>query len=389
MRSSSPALRVVYVHDAISDNGAVRTTLDVVERLVRRGMEASVFALFSIPPALVPAFGEHVPIRRGLSGRRRGRWELPALFARLLKECRSADVIVCGSELGPGLVAGGFVARLAGTPYVTVVQADLELGNKQWMSPWMRPLVLRAHRRADAVICVSREIAARVVNAGVTADRIHVVSNGVDVERLRRVQAQASNGNSAPPRLVGLGRLSPEKGFDLLIRAHAAVRADIYHELLLIGSGPELDRLRALAAELGVEDSVRFSGFQADPFPLVAGGSAFVLSSRREGLPLALLEAMALGVPVIATRCTTAIDDILAHGAFGDVVAMESVGGLAEAIRRHLRAPVVLQQRVQAAAAHVERYSIDETTAGQLRVLHLVHERATPRLRRFPFSHKV
>lgn len=365
-------MRIVYVHDALVDNGAVRSTLDLSKRLAARGEDVAFFTLAPSPAGLTPAVDRGLRLVQGFSGRRRGRWELPRVAARLIRACRRADVIVCGSEVGPALVLGAQAARVTRTPYVTIVHADLPRAQEQWMPPHWRPFVRRAHRAADAVIAVTPELVAGTIATGVEPGRIHVVQNGIDLERVRHAPPRAP---VTPPRITAVGRLSSEKGFDLLVRAHAAVRSECFHELMLIGSGAELRDLRRLAEELGVADSVRFPGFKKDPFPLLAESSAYVLSSRREGLPLALLEAMALGVPVIATRCAPEIDKLLGNGAFGTLVEPESVAELADAIRHHLREPAVSEGRAAGARRQIERYSVDNTAAGHLRVLRLVHGR--------------
>jgi glycosyltransferase involved in cell wall biosynthesis len=109
-----------------------------------------------------------------------------------------------------------------------------------------------------------------------------------------------------------VGRLSPVKGFDLLLQALAAVRVHFpTANLLIAGAGPEQATLEALSAQLNLQESVRFAGHVDHPSTLFVGASLFVLSSRHEGLPNALLEAAAGGLPIVASPASQGLEDLL------------------------------------------------------------------------------
>ncbi|MBD0318045.1 MAG: glycosyltransferase, partial [Thermoleophilia bacterium] len=231
-----------------------------------------------------------------------------------------------------------------------------------WVPSRLRGLTREIHRRAEAAVCVSPAVAESVLRNGIDAERVHVVRNGVDLERLRERAAEPSPlPDARAPRVVAVGRLSQEKAFDLLLEAHAAARTGVPHELVILGEGPLLTSLRALADALGTRDSVLLPGYVPNPFPVVAGAAAFVLSSRTEGATLSLIEALALGVPVIATRCGSGVEEVLGHGDFGLLVEPGSPRALTEALERHLRDPAGLRARAAAASGHVARYDARET----------------------------
>jgi glycosyltransferase involved in cell wall biosynthesis len=144
---------------------------------------------------------------------------------------------------------------------------------------------------ADVVIAVSNATKDRLISEGVPASRVRVVPNFVSDAPLI-----APRGDSG--RLLFVGRLSPEKGVDLLLQAMAS-RPET--RLTILGDGPARSDLVALTRKLGLESRVRFAGFTQDIWPHLAAATALILPSRREGLPLAVIEALMLGTPVVAT----------------------------------------------------------------------------------------
>ena len=137
---------------------------------------------------------------------------------------------------------------------------------------------------------------------------IHAILNPIDGEEIR-LQAQAFMPDISPGYLVHVGKFKKQKDHATLIRAYAASQRRV--PLVLVGTGPEQDDCRALAAELGVADRVIFAGFQPNPYPYIAHAGCMVLSSRFEGCPLVIGEALALGVPVISTDCESGPRELL------------------------------------------------------------------------------
>lgn len=172
---------------------------------------------------------------------------------------------------------------------------------------WDYRLALRcASRRCHGFVVVGQSMASyyrKVV--GVPANRLRVIPNGVDVHRFRptdRARERARLGLPSGPLFGTAGRLFPEKRQEDLLRALARVRPVVPGaHLVLVGDGPERPRLEHLAQSLGVAEAVTFAGWQADQAPWLAAFDVFLLCSETEGLPLAVLEAMASGVPVVTT----------------------------------------------------------------------------------------
>jgi glycosyltransferase involved in cell wall biosynthesis len=177
-----------------------------------------------------------------------------------------------------------------------------------------RLLYRMLYRRADRVICQTQAMAddlARELN--LPREKLIVLPNPVNVEEIRASVAAAPNRWTGPgPHLLAIGRLSPEKGFDLLLQALALVRKQFPEtDLLITGAGAKEAALKAERHRLGLDSAVSFAGAVAPPWPYFQGVTLFVLSSRHEGLPNALLEAAAAGVPLVATPASEGLVELL------------------------------------------------------------------------------
>jgi glycosyltransferase involved in cell wall biosynthesis len=195
------------------------------------------------------------------------------------------------------------------------------------------------YRRADRVICQSAAMAEELaVELGVAQDRLAVLANPVEVDDIRaRVACLPDQWNGPGPHLLAVGRLSREKGLDLLLGALTILRRKYGGaDLVIAGAGPEEARLRALCNVLGLESSVRFAGHVKEPWVFYPGATAFVLSSRHEGLPNALLEAAAAGLPIVATPASQGLVDLLQGKPGAWVAAEPSSESLAAALIRAL-----------------------------------------------------
>lgn len=223
-------------------------------------------------------------------------------------------------------VAGGFATLGENIRWVASerVDTDAHLGRGLRALPG-RLLVRLAYPRADCIIAVSEGVAEGLwAHFGVKRERTITVANPIDVAFVQR-QAAADPEISVPDGcIVGIGRLVANKNFDLLIRAFAGSGTPA--KLLILGEGPERARLAALAAELGRGGDVLMPGFVANPYALLARAGFFVLSSNAEGFPNALVEAMAIGTPVIATNCASGPSEILADRPRGSIDWLTETG---------------------------------------------------------------
>lgn len=191
--------------------------------------------------------------------------------------------------------------------------------------------------RYERVLCVSEDLRERCLECRVPPERCLLLENGIDTEEFCRqrnaLEAKNELGLERTSFLLGgVGRLSAEKGFDILLRAVAQLRRQGVHAaLLLVGEGEERPRLEALAGELGCREALHFAGFQADVRRYFEAMDVFVLSSLREGLPNVVLEAMALETPVVATRIA-GVPRVIEGGVNGLLIEPGAVEPLVEAV---------------------------------------------------------
>ena len=193
----------------------------------------------------------------------------------------------------------------------------------------------------DRIICVSNAVRTRLVDEYFHAsDRLITVYNGVEITLYQRPHRENGAGKSpAPPTLLCVARLEHEKGVDNLLRALEILSSRaVSCTCTIVGSGRLERELRETCARTGLASTVKFNGFAEDVRPFLETSDIFVLPSRNEGLPYALLEAMASGLPCVATD-VGGISDAISHGMNGMVVPPESPEALADAISELLNDP--------------------------------------------------
>lgn len=240
-------------------------------------------------------------------------------------------------------------ARRKGIGTVSTLHGSSRMGGLSHLFEWMQE---RALRRFDAVLAVSRPLVQALEEKGVPRERIHLVPNAIfaDTDPFARAEARTRLGLPADDtEVIGwVGRLIPVKGADVFLRA-LKVLSDGNPALppwtaCIVGDGPERGDLEALASALGLQARVRFLGTVPEAGRHVSAFDMFVLSSRTEGTPMVLLEAMGQGTPTVATR-VGGVPDLFPTEAEGWLVAPESPSGLAAAMEACLGDPAEARTR--------------------------------------------
>jgi len=171
------------------------------------------------------------------------------------------------------------------------------------------------------------------------------------------------------PIILGAGELAWRKDFETLIKAFAIIRHQRKIRLVILGKGKELENLKQLAQKLNVLDDVYFAGFQENPYQYMAHASVFAFSSRWEGLGFVVIEALAVGTQVVATRCPSGPEEILENGKYGHLVDVGDYHAMATSIISTLETPLPKPFLQEA----VKKYEIESSTSAYLDAFNLPH----------------
>ena len=285
----------------------------------------------------------------------RGAWDT-RVVARLLRICRQRRVAIWHGHDYKSNAIGLLLRCFRAMHLVTTVHGWIAQSRKAVL---YNAIDRRCLRRYDKVICVSEDLHDVCLAAGVPSERCVLIENSIDVDRYARrhspEQAKQHLGVAPGSFLIGaVGRLSTEKGFDRLIMAVDQMRsAGLDVSLIIAGDGPQRDRLQQLIDDLGQETCIRLLGYQADPAMVYEAIDVFALSSLREGLANVLLEAMAMSVPIVATR-VAGTPRLIAHEHNGLLVTPGSIDELMLALTRLLHNSSLCHELAAAGRATVE-----------------------------------
>lgn len=317
----------------LQGGGAERIMLTLAEEFLNRGIETDIVLvrkegdLVDDIPSEARIFDLQAP--RILAS-------LPGLVRYLRK--RQPPVLL--SALSTNCIAlwARALSRVS-TRVIISEHSALSNYNSQLTLDWvLKQLVRFTYPFADRVIAVSEGVAESIsTSVGLSKEEVDVVYNPVvgtktskkakeNVDHIWFSQKDCSV-------VIGVGRLIEEKNFSNLIRAFSIISKEKESsKLVILGEGKERSRLEALADYLDVSDQVWMPGFVSNPLKYMARASVFALSSRSEGLPTVLIEAIASGVPVVATDCNSGPREILEGGKYGRLVPTEDASALATAI---------------------------------------------------------
>ncbi|RLC77201.1 MAG: hypothetical protein DRI81_08965 [Chloroflexi bacterium] len=359
-----------------SIGGAERQALKLAQRLIERGVDVTVVSgqWERGQPRRDEVGG--VPVHRHFTGwgtsRLRGMGRISqylymlTLFLYLVGHRNEYDFIHCHSAMfsAPVVVLAGrllhkktLVRAMASGVWGDIKRLREGEGGSIWGTRWM----VNQLQDADAIVALNPQVAVELTEIGVAPDRIVHIPNGVEVEHIRR---KTDYGLGREVDVAFVGRLHPQKGVDTLLAALRHVYEEhphLFWRLRLVGSGSRRPQFEALARQLLVEQTVEFMGEVDDPFPILERSDIFVLPSRSEGMSNALLEAMAHGLPCIATDIP-GNNDIITSGRNGLLVHLDDEDDLASAIGR-LATDQGLRERLgrEAARCVEETYSLAVT----------------------------
>ena len=337
----APKRRAVFVINSLGPGGAERVMNNVLQMTPQEDWECHLVLLDKEKEHRTPPDFVHVhrlDCRMGL---------VPSIrqLRRKLKEL-GPDLIV--SFLVRANVAAVVAARGLGAPVIISERSQLSThlaerhsGLKHWAAAVLPRLI---YRHADHVIAVSKGVRSDLIrNFNVPAKRVEAIPNPFDLDRIVSDGRQPPEFPLPPRFMVGVGRLTAAKGPQDLIEAYALAKPDV--PLCLLGDGPDRPQLEARIAELGMSRRIRLLGYARNPFAIVSRAELFVSGSHCEGFPNAMAEAMALGLPVIATDCPSGPAEILEDvETTGAISVHEAKYGLLVPVRQpHILAEAMLR----------------------------------------------
>ncbi len=323
-------LCILAILPDFAGGGAERVTLNLLNSLARRGFRVGLLSFLGGGPlrqSLTVAVGSHVLATGSL---RRSLVPLAAAVRRLRPAVVfstlgyvSVAILTLRVLFPPGM---RFWVREANLP-------SISLPNNRFprLMRWAYALM---YRRADLVICSSTRMREELVRQfGVPVEKTRILENPIDQEVIRKHALSLALPLTQGRLFVAAGRLTEQKGFDRLLGMFAEMD-DIESELVILGEGPQEQFLRQQAVVLGISARVRFVGFTDNPWVWFAAADAFVLSSRWEGMSNAALEALACGLPVIATPESGGISEVAAVAEPAAVQVVEVGKAFIDAMRK-------------------------------------------------------
>ena len=320
---------------SLHGGGAERTMLNLAHGVANRGLDVDLVLGKAHGPYLtdVPDEVRLVDLKAS-----RSLTSLGPLVRYLRRERPQAMV----SALSRANIIALCARRLTGVPNRLVVNEQNTLSqwarnNERFLGRLTPRIAKQVYRWADLVVGVSQGVADDLVSMlDLPPDQVRVIFNpGITPELREKAQLPVSHpwlDPGQPPVLLSVGSLTPQKDYGMLLEAVHVVHKSRPVRLIVLGEGPERPALEAQVDQLGLQDDVSFPGFVSNPYAFMSRAAAFVLSSRWEGLPTVLVEALYCGPALIATDCPSGPREILKGGEFGSLVPVGQPAALAQAI---------------------------------------------------------
>ncbi len=375
------SIRVLTFLHSFESGGVERMALRLVEQWQKAGVDAPVWVGRRDGPMRTIHEGRvcyetgpqtHLPVRHFET-----LWMI-LLLPGVIRRLRPDALFCAGNSYAIVAVAMKLLLGKRCPPIVAKISNDLVRADMPWPARaayhlWLRIQGRFINRFVGMAEPMRRELRSML---GVAEARVSIVADPVLDQLLPLEQKAAPAGGL---RFISVGRLAPQKDQDLMLRAFA-IGGQPGDTLCLVGDGPLEARLRALASALGIADRVIFTGHRTDTTALLSASDMFLLSSRYEGVPAVIVEALAVGLPVITTDCAVSIGPLLQGGEFGITIPVGQMTPLAGAIA----SARALKIDRAAAARSVERFTAALSAKDYMTLFHQVAGPAANAHRRRP-----
>lgn len=332
--------RVAIFISSMQGGGAQRAILKTATGIAARGYQVDMVLARAVGPYLaeLPKTIRVVDLKA---------FSVMSSLPALIRYLRSTRPVAMLSALNYVNVVAIMARQLSCMPTRMVISErnTVSISTRKFLRARGRLLVpffmRQFYPHADEIVAVSQGVRTDLQQfLQLAPERISVIYNPI-ITPTMQVQAQVSIDHEwfkpeEPPVILAAGRLQPQKDFPTLLQAFAKVRDKRPVRLLILGEGPDRKALENLIATLGITNDVLLPGFDVNPYRYMSKAAAFVLSSQWEGLPGVLIEALYCGAPLVATDCPSGPREILADGAYGQLVPVGDVEAMAGAIEMAL-----------------------------------------------------
>jgi len=334
----------LFILPNLREAGAERVTVNFVNALERRGDYVTLCLL-----RLEGGFLNHLNSKIEIKGIRSSSFDRIGtidslkrslgIFCSLYRRVRNADVIVAALELTPSYIAVilSIFFRKPVVLWVHIGFQELSVSINP-LHCWISKIIYRLPFKTVFVSNGAMNSMRNFLSLKSIPENWTTIPNIVEINEENSLYSPRPDELPKGEYALAVGRLHRQKGFDILLHSWAKLVIDpeFKFNLVIVGDGVEHGNLLTLSEQLGIQKRVFFVGRKANPTGFYRHASLFILSSRWEGLPTVLIEALHSGLPIVSTDCPHGARDILCNGKFGCLVPVESPGELANAIRRVL-----------------------------------------------------
>ena len=366
--TSNKKVDLAFYINELHGGGAERMFVNLMQNFVFKGLKIDLVVnrisgpYFSlVPPEVrIVDLGVRLPFRDGI----------PKLIGYMRRERPPAILTTLHPHLDAALIAKIFSFTSTRVIVREASVLSLEAPTAHEKARWAPFLVKFLYPWvADEIIAVSKGVAEDLMQiTGLSSNRIKVIYNPTITPVLKEKATEPVDhpwfNPGEPPVILAVGRLEPQKDYPTLFKAFALVRQKCKCRLVILGKGREQENLSNLLKEMGLEKDVAMLNFIENPYKYIAKTSVFVLSSAWEGLPNVLIEALALGTPVVSTDCQSGPAEILAQGKYGWLVPVGDSKAMSEAILE-----VLSGARKAVDPKWLEQFTVEKSSESYLNLL--------------------
>jgi glycosyltransferase involved in cell wall biosynthesis len=352
--------KVLFLSYDLKDGGSPQVLSNILNHLNRDEFDPVLVTysnarVFPIPEGIT----EHIlQVQGGGSLFQKLKANLMAVLRlrRVLRQEKPEIAVGMGGMTNWGLI---LAAKIARSKTAVIIgehgTGALKYREDRMASPIMSLLNRFLYPFADRIVAISDGVREYLVSElKLPEGKIVLIYNPVDLQRIRQLSQEKVDdpwlSNQDKPVVLWVGRIAAIKGLKYLICAFESVLKQVNARLVIVGEGSEQTALENLVIQKGLQEEVRFAGFQSNPYRYMSRSSVFAFPSLSEGFGMVLVEAMACGLPVVSTDCIAGPSEVLQNGRCGILVPVGDADALAKAIVRILTNPQLREQLITAAA---------------------------------------